>query len=178
MHRLVLALILILVIAPLSAADDFVGYKVPDGFLLKIGAPLPSVELQGLDNRSHNTSEFKSKPTVVSFFTSYCHPCIKEIPALNEFMAQHPEFRVVAISPDGVKTSTEIQKKHGLKWPVLANAEATLNSWGVLEFPSFVLLDANGVLVSATYGNRLSDGDGYATSAGIARWVESVLPKT
>ena len=178
MHRLVLALILTHVVTPLNAAEELVRYEVPDGFHLKIGAPMPSVELQGLDNRSHNTGEFKGKPTVVSFFTSYCSPCIKEIPALNQFMAQHPEILVVAISPDGEETSALIQKKHGLKWPILVNAEATLNSWGVLAFPSFVLLDPKGIIVSATYGNRLSDGDGYATSAGISRWVKSVLPKT
>ena len=178
MHRLVLALVLTLVVAPLNAVEDLVGYKIPDGFHLKIGAPMPTVELQGLDNRSHSTGEFKGKPTVVSFFTSNCSPCIEEIPALNQFMAQRPEIQVVAISPDGAETSASIQKKHGLKWPVLVNAESTLNSWGVLAFPSFVLLDPKGIIVSATYGNRLSDGDGYATSAGISRWVKSVLPKT
>ncbi len=178
MRRLVFALVLIAAVTSLSATGNLAGYKVPDGFRLKIGTMLPSVELQGLDNRVHNTQELRGKPTVVSFFTSHCSPCIREIPALNQFMAQNPEFQVVAISPDGIESSASIQKKHGLKWPIFVNAESTLDSWGVLAFPSFVLLDAKGVIVSATYGNCLSDGDGYATSVGISRWVKSVLPKT
>lgn len=71
-----------------------------------------------------------------------------------------------------------MRARNGLKWPVLANAEGTLDSWGVLAFPSFMLLDTNGILVSATYGNRLSNGDGYLTSTGISKWVKSVLPET
>src|SRR3569832_1990598 len=111
MQRFALAFVLVVAVPPLQASEDLSAYKIPDGFLLKIGAPLPSVELRGADNRTHRTSVLKGKPTVVSFFTSHCGPCIKEIPALNTFMAQNPDIQVVTISPDDLETSVSVRQE-------------------------------------------------------------------
>ena len=179
-HKFVIAVALLSPLAAVASQDALSWYESPSDLQLRIGSALPSVTLNDTDGAPWETASFKGKPTVVTFFSAYCGPCIKEIPSLNEFMEQNPHIRVVAISPDAPKISAKVKVEFGLRWPILSDAEETLNSWGVLSFPSFLLLNSEGIIVSAPYGNRLTGTDelGYVTAAGITKWVELALPET
>jgi peroxiredoxin len=179
LRRCVLAVALLSPLLALASDDALSWYEAPADLKLQMGSRLPSTSFKEADGTRWETAGFKGQPTVVAFFSAYCGPCIKEIPALNEFLEQHPQVRVVAISPDEPETSTKVKVVHGLKWPILSGAEETLKEWGVLSFPSFLLLDSEGAMISAPYGNRLTGTDelGYVTAAGISKWVEIALPE-
>lgn len=161
-----------------SANDQVEWYQPPEGLLLRVGSSIPTVRLKDSDDKQWSTGDFRGKVTVVTFFTVNCGPCMKEIPALNDFKERNPDVRVVAISPDDAETSRKVREQHGMKWPILSNANETLEAWGVLAFPSFVLISEKGVVLSATYGNRLTGTSelGYVTSDGIAKWLETFVP--
>lgn len=161
-----------------TAETDISRYASPPDLLLKVGERLPQFSLRDTEGSAWNNADLTGKPTVLAFFSAYCGPCMKEIPSLNAFMQQHPEVRVVVVSPDDAGTAKSVRTEHGLDWPMLADAGETLDGWGVLSFPSFLLLDADGAIVSAPYGNRLTGTDelGYVTASGMSKWVKSVLP--
>ncbi len=43
-------------------------------------------------------STLPPKPTLINFWRSDCPPCLRELPLLNRYAAEHPEIRVVTIA--------------------------------------------------------------------------------
>src|SRR5690554_2230918 len=75
---------------------------------------LPNVTLKDLDGKRVNVSQYNNsdKPVIVSFWATWCGPCIKELKAIKEVYAQwQKEFGVelVAISIDDAKTRNRVR---------------------------------------------------------------------
>ena len=70
---------------------------------LKLGDDAPNFYAQILDGGNFYLSEeiAKNRPIVLSFFATWCHPCLKEIPELNKMRNIYPE-----IDGDGGSTYT------------------------------------------------------------------------
>ena len=168
------SLLMLLLASPAWPSEDLSHYAVPKGFLPKVGEQLPAFALKDIRGRPLSLKDLHGKVTVIAFYTTYCSPCHRDIPALNQFAKSTPKVRVLAITCDNAKETATFLKGSGLKWPVLIDAQPYFDKIGVEAFPSFVLVGATGILLDATYGNRLSDGDGYASAAGLAKWVSSL----
>lgn len=71
---------------------------------------IPSAEIRTLDDKIVNARDILSDtiPVVVSFWATWCKPCIKELTAINDEMdtwkAEVP-FRMVAVSVDDARTT-------------------------------------------------------------------------
>ena len=60
-----------------------------NGVLLAQDQPqLPSFRIRNLSGELFDSRKYLGKPLVLSFFFTRCPPCIKEMPALYEFMLQ------------------------------------------------------------------------------------------
>ena len=61
-------------------------------------AQLPQVELKDLQGKSVNTSKLNNegKPFIISFFATWCKPCLRELKAINEGGITRPQWRLQA----------------------------------------------------------------------------------
>ncbi|NPA42461.1 MAG: TlpA family protein disulfide reductase [Chlorobi bacterium] len=86
-------------------------------------SPLPEAEIKDLQGRTHRFSEVIAngdRPVIVSFWATWCVPCIKELDAIAEV---YPDWReetgvkLVAVSVDDEKTARRIKPMvHGRGW--------------------------------------------------------------
>lgn len=80
--------------APAPALQNFVLKPAP--------APLPEVQFQDAEGKSHTLAEFKGKVVLVNFWATWCAPCREEMPALDRLQQAMggEDFEVVIISLD------------------------------------------------------------------------------
>lgn len=91
---------------------NFVGYA----------QKLPNVTLKDLDGKSVNMSKYNNsdKPIIVSFWATWCGPCVKELTAINEVYASWQKetgVELVAVSIDDSRTKARVRPQvKGKSW--------------------------------------------------------------
>ncbi|NPA46840.1 MAG: TlpA family protein disulfide reductase [Chlorobi bacterium] len=81
----------------------FVTVSIPDAELK---------DLQGRDVSFHKAIENGDKPVIVSFWATWCVPCIKELDAINEVYPDWQDetgVKLIAVSVDDERTSRRIK---------------------------------------------------------------------
>ncbi len=119
---------------------------------------MPSFTLEDvLTGKDVNSKSFAGKSLLVTFFATWCPPCIQEIPNLievqNEFGPK--EFSVVALSMDqeGSAVVKRMVEKKKINYPVImADSRVTRDFGGVYGIPTSFLVNRRGNVVKKYTG--------------------------
>ena len=128
---------------------------------LTIKADRPSVEnfrLKDLSGKEYSLTDFQGKVVVISFWATWCKPCLRELKFLKALKAKHPnKLEVLAVATDGPNTASRIRPvsiQKRLTMPILLDADgsvmASMNARGIL--PQSNYLDYEGKLAYAHDG--------------------------
>lgn len=117
---------------------------------------IPSVNLKTLDGKTFNTSSITNdgKPVVISFWATWCKPCIMELAAIAEnYEAWQKETGVVlyAVSIDDSKTMSRVApfvNSKGWEFVVLLDPNGDFKrALNVINVPHTFLVDGNGKII-------------------------------
>ncbi|HLL01355.1 MAG TPA: TlpA disulfide reductase family protein [Myxococcaceae bacterium] len=147
-----LACAVLLSLAACRGTPDAV--EAPGGGFLGALA-LPSVGPQRL-----NPADLTGQVVLVSFFATWCFPCLAEIPTLEALQRDYGPrgFRVVAVGMDleGARVLGPFADHYALNYPVLLADERIIAGQSVFgpirELPTTVILDREGRAVAAWHG--------------------------
>ncbi len=136
-------------------------------------AAVPDLILYNDDREPERLSQHFGQPLLLNFWTSYCNPCIKEMPELNKLRRKHNILGLMCIGKDFVSSTRELrlyeERKHLAKFPnrILTSAERqrytngpmqqTVLEEGPFAYPSFALLDAQGNHIHSQIGSILDE---------------------
>ena len=124
----------------------------------------PMFRLQDLDKQWKEYVDLKgSELTVVDFWATWCQPCVKSIPLLNEmaeeFKSQGVNF--IGVSIDGPRNQSKIEpfvRSMGVSYPILRDMDSELMSdLNVTAVPTLLLYSADGELLYIHEGFRPGD---------------------
>ena len=115
------------------------------------GEPAPAVKFKNPDGGDFNLGKFKGTPVLVNLWASWCAPCIKELPTLQELeqaQAKDGKLGVIAISqdtaPQGSVDAFLAERDIG-RFAAFHDADMAISSaLGVQILPTTVLYDAEG----------------------------------
>ncbi len=114
------------------------------------GAAFPDVELIDTDGNKVSLAQFKGKYVYIDLWASWCVPCCKEVPFLQELekSLQNPNVAFVSISTDSTekpwRSRMEQLKMHGNQW---LNTDGKLcDKLNVSGIPHFLIYDKDGHL--------------------------------
>lgn len=121
----------------------------------KIGTSAPAFDMINLEGIRLNNQNTKGKVVVLQFWFANCIPCIQEIPDLNAVYRRYQEDTDVvfaAITFENTKDATIFKTKHAFAYPIVANAKATCQAFGVLTYPTHIILDKRGKILEYQTG--------------------------
>ncbi len=124
----------------------------PGAMALEEGTPAPDFTLPDIqeDQPAISLSALRGKTVYVDFWASWCTPCLRSMPLINDLYVKYRErgFEVVAINVDDpVEDGREFLLDTPLDYLIAADTDsAVLDQYGVIGMPTSYLIDPQGVV--------------------------------
>ncbi len=120
-------------------------------------AALPSVTLSDINGNTIDTAELSNdgKPMVITFFATWCKPCLRELKAIHEVFDEWQEetgVKVIAVSIDTAQDADKVKPlvlgKGWGDYEVLLDVNSEFKrQMGVTDPPHAFIVDGNGNIV-------------------------------
>lgn len=156
MRSLILCIMLAAVIYTLYAnfTKDTIG-------VLAVGDKAPDFVLSDMEGNKHRLSEYQGKGVFLNFWATWCKPCEREMPYMNnqyqKYKDKGVEILAVNIGESDV-TVNEFVSRHGLTFPILNDKDQeVLTAYGVDPLPVTFLIDKEGKLVRVHTGEIINE---------------------
>jgi len=137
-----------------AAAEEFT-----KTFVMHAAAkPVPEIKFEDGQGKMHNLADFADKAVVLNIWATWCVPCRKEMPALDQLQASlgGPHFAVVPISIDrgGIETVAKFYADIGIRnLPMYIDTSGkAIKELGAIGLPTTLVLDRNGEEVARVVG--------------------------
>jgi len=130
---------------------------------LEEGQPAPDFTLPDiLEGKPAITlSTLRGKTVYVDFWASWCAPCLRSMPLINELYAQYKDrgFEVIAINVDDpIEDGREFLLETPLDYLIAADTDnEVLEQYGVRGMPTSFLIDSEGIVRMVHVGFREND---------------------
>jgi len=128
---------------------------------LKNVSQLPDFSLKNLEGKTVQSEDFSQKILVINFWATWCPPCLKEIPHLNELFLDFRSRGVIVLGismdqgdPDVVQ---QFIQRHDVKYPVVMGTSSVGDDFGGIRgLPTTFIVDQNGEIIKRFDGYRPS----------------------
>lgn len=150
------------------------------GNILKKGDQYHDFEAKDLGGKKYTLSSFKGKYILLDFTETYCGPCILAVEDLKKLTNKYvDQLQIVTFY---VETNQKIVQE-GLdrdlpKWPTIWDGKGSDSEiamkYGINSYPTFVLIDPNGKIVSRFTGFGKDDNG----KGSLEKEIERVLEKS
>lgn len=126
--------------------------------LLPLAAPVQAGE--GLD-----LAAYKGKVVYLDFWASWCAPCRRSFPWLNEMRAKYGEqgFVVLAVNVDAERElAAEFLRETPAAFEIVYDPEGRIaEKWGLMGMPSSFIIGRDGEVASSHVGFRSDSPEKY-----------------
>ena len=97
-------------------------------------------------------------PTVITFWASWCPPCRKEMPILDEIQKENNSIRIIGINIDeDIRDAKEFIAEYNISFLSLIDEEFITIKYGVTKIPETFFIDPEGKIISRVSGNLTKD---------------------
>jgi peroxiredoxin len=134
---------------PLAEAAGRALYEMRN---LAVGKPAPDVAGHDMDGRPLRLSEYRGRVVVLTFWATWCPPCMRLVPherALAARLASRP-FALLGVNADDDRDRAgRVTLREGMTWPSWADggrAGPIARQWDVTGWPTVYVLDRDGVI--------------------------------
>ena len=117
------------------------------------GKKAPNFQLQTLDGKQVNLSDFAGTKVILNFWATWCPPCKAEMPHMEGFYVEHKNDGVVILavnlttSEKSIGAVEEFQKDYRITFPVLLDTNGEISdTYQAITIPTSYLIDSKGII--------------------------------
>ncbi len=115
------------------------------------------VTLTGLDGTKYRLQELRGKIVLLNFWATWCPPCRREMPDLDQLYRQSKDrgLVVLAVTDDDVASVREYAQKNSYSFPIVLDSERrSFEKYRVVGYPSSIIIDREGGIAAVFMGAR------------------------
>lgn len=126
--------------------------------LLAYGMQAPNWELADFDDHTYSLSNYRGKVLLIDFWATWCAPCKKAVPVLNELQKTYAArgLEVVGIntfeSVSNLEYLRQFVRDGGYEYTVLLNGDETARKYKVFGLPTFYVIGRDGKVLYSDFG--------------------------
>lgn len=142
--------------------------------VLKVGSTPPPYKLADLDGNVHDSLDYAGKPLIINFWGTFCPPCRKEMPALQNVYEEWKDKGVALIGINLSEDKLSVQNfanQVGAKFPILLDRNRQVErAFGLKQYPTTFFIGPDGKIVDILIGGPLTESQ---IGAGIAKMLNA-----
>ena len=110
------------------------------------------------DGRRVRLKDFQGRFVLLNFWATWCHPCLKEMPDLEEAYQSIGEEKLMILAVamgENVERIKKFSKKNIFTFPLLSDEDLEITKlYGVKNIPVTYLIDPEGIVLGRALGIR------------------------
>jgi thiol-disulfide isomerase/thioredoxin len=108
----------------------------------------PNFIAKDINGEQFSLSDYRSKFVILNFWATWCIPCLKEVPALQEISTSFPQVEIVSFSADTDSSAfAKTVKQYGMTWRHVYGSWPFKKIYIQTGIPQLYLLDKEGRVV-------------------------------
>lgn len=122
---------------------------------LSAGMKAPAIEGMDTSGARIDLLDYRGQPIIVNFWASWCGPCVKEMPVLDEvYRSAYGRYKLISVNVGDTKgTVNEFLTEHDISFPVLIDAAGKASGrYRVSALPATFVIDMEGRIIHAGLG--------------------------
>ena len=127
-----------------------------------VGQLVSDVRAKRLDGTADTLSDYAGRVVLVDFWATWCAPCLAAFPKLRELTTELPSqhFQIIGVNVDSeLETAADYLDDNPLPWVVwhVGDESEIVRKWRVTGFPTYVLIDPDGMILARNAGTFNDD---------------------
>ena len=120
--------------------------------------PAPDFQLQDMDGKLHRLSDYRGKPVIINFWTTWCPPCREEIPSMNRAWQQLEQEGIAMLAinmGEDEETIFIFSADYPADFPILMDVDGkVIEDWPVKGLPTTYIIAPDGTIAYRAIGSR------------------------
>ncbi|MEH7157237.1 thiol-disulfide oxidoreductase ResA [Neobacillus drentensis] len=126
-----------------------------------IGSEAPDFALVDMQGNKHQLSDYRGQGVFLNFWGTWCPPCKKEMPYINNQYHQYKDKGVQVLTVDIQESELAVNQfadRLKLDFPIMIDTDKeVMNTYGIDPLPATFLIDKNGKVVKYYTGELTED---------------------
>lgn len=140
--------------------------------VLQVGDQAPNFVLVDMDGKEHRLSDYKGQGVFLNFWGTWCKPCAKEMPAMdnqyNVYAQQGVQTLAINIGESDLKVNS-FANRYELSFPIAIDRnKSVMESYNIDPLPTTFLINPDGKIEKIIKG-EMSEQD-------IANFMDQIKP--
>jgi peroxiredoxin len=150
-QRLMIRTLILIVLGAAVAYTLYANFTKDDIEKVAVGEKAPDFVLTDLNGKKHRLSDYEGQGVFLNFWGTWCKPCEKEMPYINNQYNKFKEQGVQVLAVNVGESDFAVEKfaeKHQLDFPIVIDESGDVQTaYGINPLPATFLIDKDGKVI-------------------------------
>ncbi|WHY65553.1 thiol-disulfide oxidoreductase ResA [Neobacillus sp. SuZ13] len=150
-RRLVIRSIILLLLGAAVVYTLYANFTKDTKQKVAVGAQAPDFVLVDMQGNKHQLSDYRGQGVFLNFWGTWCPPCKKEMPYINNQYHQYKDKGVQVLTVDIQESELAVNQfaeRLKLDFPIMIDTDKeVMSTYGIDPLPATFLIDKNGEVV-------------------------------